>query len=85
MWAFSGLVLADLEVLVAWEPADELQATANSAVIAASAPSRRREGRANVTGASGRNYFIGLFSRQPKNSDCQNLAGQFPESPWNFL
>jgi hypothetical protein len=72
-------------VLAVWELPDELQATANSVVIAATVPSRRREGRANVTGASGGNYFIGLISGQPKNPDCQNLAGQFPESPWNFL
>ena len=79
MWAFSGLVLADLEVLVAWEPADELQATANRAVIAAIAPSKRRDGRANVTGASWQELPIDLFPRQRRNSDCQNLAAQFPE------
>ena len=79
MWAFSGLVLADLEVLVAWEPADELQATANRAVIAAIAPSKRWDGRANVTGAFWRELPIDLFPRQRRNSNCQNLAAQFPE------
>src|ERR1700760_721660 len=58
MWAFSGLAWAVTEVFDEFddldevEPPEELQATAARMVAAATAPSRRRGGRANVTDAS---------------------------------